>query len=170
MLRRGATPASWPEASRDALEGWAAGKIRTDRGADPSVTAAEARAYAVSAAELGSQIPALKTDKAKRQGIQGAMQLAALGWELAAQAEAKIGKTPDVEQAKDITVAVERECRDLVPYIDHPLEKKAAIQARQRLGTQESFKEYRQEKREQAEQQRELEKGKERGAEFDPFD
>ena len=103
------------------------------------MTAAEARAYAVAAAELGSQIPALKGDKAKRQGIQGAMQLAALGWELAAQAEAKIGQTPDVEQAKDITVAVERECRDLVPWIDHPLEKKAAIQARQRLGTQERF-------------------------------
>ena len=102
MLRRGATPEAWPEASRDALDGWAAGKIRTDRGADPSVTAAEARAYAVSAAELGSQIPALKTDKEKRQGIQGAMQLAALGWELAEQAEAQIGKTPDVEQAKDI--------------------------------------------------------------------
>ena len=172
MLRRGATPAAWPEASRIALEGWAAGQRRAERGADPSVTAAEARAYAVAAAELGSEIPALKGDKEKRQGIQGAMQLAALGWELAEQAEAQIGKTPDVAQAKDITVAVERECRDLVPYIDTPLEKKAAIQARQRLGTQESFKEYRQEKREQAEQQRELEQGKDQGAELelDPFD
>ena len=172
MLRRGATPAAWPEAARIALEGWAAGQRRAERGADPSVTATEARAYAVAAAELGSEIPALKSDKEKSQAIQGAMQLAALGWELAEQAEAKIGKTPDVERAKDITVAVERECRDLVPYIDHPQEKKAAIQARQRLGTQERFKEYRQEKREQAEQKRELEKGKDKGAELelDPFD
>ena len=170
MLRRGATPASWPEASRIALEGWAAGQRRADRGADPSVTATEARAYAVAAAELGSEIPALKGDKEKSQAIQGAMQLAALGWELAEQAEAKIGKTPDVERAKDITLEIERECRDLVVYIDHPLEKKAAIQARQRLGTQERFKEYRQEKREQAEAKRELEKGQGAELELDPFD
>ena len=87
------------------------------------MTAAEARAYAVAAAELGSQIPKLKTDKAKRQGIQGAMQLAALGWELAEQAEAQLGKTPDVEQAKDITVAVERECRILSRTLTPPWKK-----------------------------------------------
>ena len=170
MLRRGATPAAWPEASRIALEGWAAGQRRAERGADPSVTATEARAYAVAAAELGSEIPALKSDKEKSQAIQGAMQLAALGWELAEQAEAQIGQTPAVEQAKDITLEIERECRDLVVYIDHPLEKKAAIQARQRLGTQESFKEYRQEKRELAEAKRELEKGQGAELELDPFD
>ena len=170
MLRRGATPASWPDASRDALEGWAAGKRRADRGADPTVTAAEAVEYARAGAELGSRISDLTGDTRKVLGIQGAMQLAAMGWELAAQAEKKLGQTPAVEQAKDITLEIERECRDLVPYIDHPLEKKAAIQARQRLGTQESFKEYRQEKREQAEQKRELERGKGAELELDPFD
>ena len=163
MLRRGATPASWPEASRDALDGWAAGKSRPDRGADPTVTAAEAVEYARAGAELGARISDLTGDTRKVLGIQGAMQLAAMGWELAAQAEAQLGQTPAVAQAKDITLEIERECRDLVPWIDNSQKRKEAIQARQRLGTQESFREYRQEKREQAEAKLELEQGKGRG-------
>ena len=163
MLRRGATPASWPEASRDALDGWAAGKRRADRGADPTVTAAEAVEYARAGAELGARISDLTGDTQKVLGIQGAMQLAAMGWELAAQAEAQLGQTPAVAQAKDITLEIERECRDLVPWIDNSQKRKEAIQARQRLGTQESFREYRQEKREQAEAKLELEQGKGRG-------
>ena len=163
MLRRGATPASWPDASRDALDGWAAGKSRPDRGADPTVTAAEAVEYARAGAELGARISDLTGDTQKVLGIQGAMQLAAMGWELAAQAEAQLGQTPAVAQAKDITLEIERECRDLVPWIDNSQKRKEAIQARQRLGTQESFREYRQEKREQAEAKLELEQGKGRG-------
>ena len=163
MLRRGATPASWPDASRDALDGWAAGQRRAERGADPTVTAAEAVEYARAGAELGARISDLTGDTQKVLGIQGAMQLAAMGWELAAQAEAQLGQTPAVAQAKDITLEIERECRDLVPWIDNSQKRKEAIQARQRLGTQESFREYRQEKREQAEAKLELEQGKGRG-------
>ena len=125
--------------------------------------AAQALAYARSAAGVAGQIHTLETDEDRVAAVKGAVSLARFGWELAAKAG---GLEAEQEETRGIIDRAERGLRFGIARIEDPQAKREAIQARERLYL-DGVQEYREAKRE-AKRELELEKGREKGAEIEP--
>ena len=125
--------------------------------------AAQALAYARSAAGVAGQIQKLETDPDRVAAVKGAVSLARFGWELAEKAG---GREAEQEQTRGIIDRAERALRFAINRIEDPQAKREAIQARERLYL-DGVQEYREAKRE-AKRELGLEKGLEKGAELEP--
>ena len=125
--------------------------------------AAQALAYARSAAGVAGQIHTLETDEDRVAAVKGAVSLARFGWELAEKAG---GLEAEQEETRGIIDRAERGLRFGIARIADPQAKREAIQARERLYL-DGVQEYREAKRE-AKRELELEKGREKGAEIEP--
>ena len=125
--------------------------------------AAQALAYARSAAGVAGQIHTLETDEDRVAAVKGAVSLARFGWELAEKAG---GLEAEQEQTRGIIDRAERALRFGIARIEDPQAKREAIQARERLYL-DGVQEYREAKRE-AKRELELEKGLEKGAGIEP--
>ena len=125
--------------------------------------AAQALAYARSAAGVAGQIHTLETDEDRVAAVKGAVSLARFGWELA---EKTGGLEAEQEETRGIIDRTERGLRFGIARIEDPQAKREAIQARQGLYL-DGVQEYREAKRE-AKRELELEKGREKGAEIEP--
>ena len=125
--------------------------------------AAQALAYARSAAGVAGQIHTLETDEDRVAAVKGAVSLARFGWELAEKAG---GLEAEQEETRGIIDRTERGLRFGIARIADPQAKREAIQARQGLYL-DGVQEYREAKRE-AKRELELEKGREKGAGIEP--
>ena len=125
--------------------------------------AAQALAYARSAAGVAGQIHTLETDPDRVAAVKGAVSLARFGWQLAEKAG---GLEAEQEKTRGIIDRAERALRFGINRIEDPQAKREAIQARQTLYN-EGVQEYGEAKRE-AKRELELEKGLEKGAGIEP--
>ena len=171
MARRGVAPALSPEVgwslAPELREQWDASRAALNAPGGHPEAAAEAVAYARSAAGVAGQIIKLTNDQDRVAAVKGAVSLARFGWELAEQAG---GLEAEQEEARGVIDTAERALRFAINRIDDPQAKREAIEARQTLYT-DGVQAYREAKRE-AKRELELEKGLEPGAEreLDPFD
>ena len=171
MARRGVAPAISQEVgwslAPELREQWDASRAALNAPGGHPEAAAEAVAYARSAAGVAGQIIKLTNDQDRVAAVKGAVSLARFGWELAEQAG---GLEAEQEEARGVIDTAERALRFAINRIDDPQAKREAIEARQTLYT-DGVQEYREAKRE-AKRELELEKGREPGAEreLDPFD
>ena len=160
MARRGVAPALSPEVgwslAPELREQWDASRAALNEVGGHPEAAAEAVAYARSAAGVAGQIIKLTNDQDRVAAVKGAVSLARFGWELAEKAG---GLEAEQEEARGVIDTAERALRFAINRIDDPQAKREAIEARQTLYT-EGVQEYREAKRE-AKRELELEKGAE---------
>ena len=96
------------------------------------------------------QLPTLATDQDRVEAVKGAVSLARFGWELAGKEQ---GAAEERAHAREIIDKTERALRFAINEIADPQDKRAAIQARQRL-YKAGVQEYRAERREADRQRR----------------